>query len=95
MLIAKIRQKNKKVTNISADDFKLQQYLLVSSHKWHFLKFRKIRNNSLKNETDLSIVSKKNPVALDTFQCLRTEKSSKFKGFNHSVYSLELENLST
>ena len=37
---------------------------------------------------------KKNPASLDTFQCLRAEKPSKFKGFSHSVYSLELENLS-
>ena len=34
--------------NISADDSKLQQYFLVSSHKLYFLKFRKIWKNSLK-----------------------------------------------
>ena len=48
MLMTKNPAKNKKVTNISADDSKLQQYLLVSSHKWHFLKFRNSRTNSLK-----------------------------------------------
>ena len=47
-----------------------------------------------KNETDLSSVSKKNPATLDTFRRFRAEKPSKFKGFSHSVYSLEPENLS-
>ena len=48
-----------------------------------------------KNETELSSVSKQNPTVLDTFRRFRTEKPSKIKGFSHSVYSLELENLST
>ena len=47
-----------------------------------------------KNETDLFSVSKKNPASLDTFRRFRTENPSKFMGFSHSVYSLELENLS-
>lgn len=48
-----------------------------------------------KSETDLSSVFKKNPTSLDTFRKFRAEKPSKFRGFSHSVYSLELENLST
>ena len=92
MLMTKNPQKNKKVTNISVDDSKNQLYFLVSSHKWHFLKFRKIVS---KNETGLSNISKQNPTPLDTFRRFQTEKPSKFKGFSHSVYSLELENLST
>ena len=47
-----------------------------------------------KSETGLFSVSKQNPTLLDTFQGLRTEKTSKFKGFRGSVYSLEPENLS-
>ena len=48
-----------------------------------------------KSETDLSNISEQNPTSLDTFRSLRTEKSCKIKGFNHSVYSLEPENLSS
>ena len=94
MLIAKNPAKNKKVINISADDSKSQLYFLVYSHKWHFLKFRNSRKNSLKNETGLSSVSNQNPTSLDSFQRLRTEKPSKIKASSHSVYSLEPENLS-
>ena len=67
-------------------------YLLINSIFSNSEKSGKIVS---KNETDLSSVSKKNPAALDTLQCLCTEKPSKIKGFSHSVYSLELENLST
>ena len=48
-----------------------------------------------KNETELSSVSKQNPTVLDIFRRFRAEKPSKIKGFSHSIYSLELENLST
>ena len=66
-------------------------YLLISSIFSNSEKSGKIVST---NETDLSSVSKKNPASPDIFQCLRTEKPSKFKGCSHSVYSLELENLS-
>ena len=66
-------------------------YLLISGI---FLEFWKNRKIVSKNETDLSNVSKKNPTTSDTFQCLWTDKPSEFKGFSHSVYSLEPENLS-
>ena len=79
----------KKVTNISADDSKLQQYLLVSSHKWHFLKFRKSQKIVSKSETSLYTVSNKNPTSLDSFHCFRTKKPSKIKDSRGSVQNFK------
>ena len=66
-------------------------YLLISGIFSNSEKSGKIVS---KNETDLFRVSEKNPAVLDIFQCLLTEKPSKIRGFSHSVYSLEPENLS-
>lgn len=66
-------------------------YLLISGLFSNSGKSRKIVS---KNETGLSSVSNKNPVSLDSFQCLRAEKPSKIKDSSHSVYSLGPENLS-
>ena len=66
-------------------------HLLISAIFSNSGKFGKIVS---KSETGLFSVAKQNPASLDTFQYLWTEKPSKSKGFSHSVYSLEPENLS-